>query len=361
MEIIKRKNGKVVYRPDVFINGKRLRKTFRRIADAKSWKQRMESDRDRAAALGINPRKEIRYCDFLSIWNERKFGSIAHTTKVRYLGLQRLYLNPFFKGRMIRECSKELIHDFATQLRAKGTPSQTIDQVIQLTKSMMANAVEWEYLQVNPVSKFPKFTKRITREEYWEEAEAIRFLDLMRNAELFPLYFLAIKLGLRRGELAGLKWDVVNFSQNHISVCRVRDRYGLHDVTKTLKKRDIPMNSEVRVMMQNLAAQRKSDFVIAKSNGTPIDIQHAYRAFNRAQKDAGMARKIKFHDLRHTFASIFLMRNGNINALAKIMGHSQVTMTERYGHIAQNYVRSEMEKMASNLEFSPYLAHTNIG
>lgn len=364
MEIIKSKSGKPSYRETVYINGKRERKSFRRASDARSWKQRRESDRDRSIALGISPNKEINYSDFLKLWNERKFNAIAVTTKRRYLGIQKLYLDPYFIGLNLRQIDKEKVHDFASHLRSNEVPVQTIDQTMRLLKTMLGSAVEWDYLKTNPVSKFPLYAKKIKRECYWEESEAVFFLEATKSHPLHTLFLLAIKLGLRRGELAGLKWDVVNFSTNHITICRIRDRFGERQVTKTLEKREIPMNSEIHRTMKALYAARNSDFVFSRADGSPIDIQHVYRAFNNAQRDVGMQKQICFHDLRHSFASIFLMRGGNINALSKIMGHSQITMTERYGHIASSHVKSEMEKMCSepeNRKAGPYLAHENLG
>lgn len=364
MEIITKKDGSKSFREKIYVNGRSVSQTFSRKSDAIAWKRRAISDRDRAIALGMSIKKEIKYFEFLQLWNDRKFSTLAVTTKRRYLGLQKLYLDPYFSGLNLRQIDKEKVHDFASFLRERNAPAQTIDQIMRLLKTMLGSAVEWDYLKTNPVSKFPQFAKKLKRENYWEESEAVHFLEATKTHPLHTLFLLAIKLGLRRGELAGLKWEVVNFSTNHITICRIRDRFGERQVTKTLEKREIPMNSEIHRTMKKLYAARNSDFVFSRADGSPIDIQHVYRAFNNAQRDVGMQKHICFHDLRHSFASIFLMRGGNINALSKIMGHSQITMTERYGHIASSHVKSEMEKMCSEPEIrkvGPYLAHENMG
>ena len=130
------------------------------------------------------------------------------------------------------------------------------------------------------------------------------------------LFLVAVNSGMRRGELAGLCWDRVNFSLNLIEISRIRDRHGLADRTKTFKsRRFIPMNVIVRSHLLDLKSKRKSTDLVFED----FDVNHLYRDFLRFLKKAEIKMHYRFHDIRHTFASHFMMNGGNIYDLQKIL------------------------------------------
>jgi site-specific recombinase XerD len=160
---------------------------------------------------------------------------------------------------------------------------------------------------------------------------------------------------MRRGELAGLMWDRVNFTRNVIEVTRTRDRFGLRDTTKSSRKRMIPLNPESRQVLQKIFKQQLNNrFCLCEPNGNPINFHHLGRRLAKATKKAGIENKIHFHALRHTFASHFMMRGGNIYDLQKILGHSKLEMTERYSHLAPEH----LEKAINIISFSGNLVAT---
>jgi integrase len=158
------------------------------------------------------------------------------------------------------------------------------------------------------------------------------------------LILVALNTGMRKGELAGLKWDRIDFSLGQITVSRTRDIFGLKERKKTKLKRIIPMNQLMRMTFLKLFQGRKgSDFVFVDENDFPLEVHHIYRDFAKAQKHAGIANKIRFHDLRHTFASQFMMNNGNVFDLQKILGHTDIKMTMRYAHYSPEHLQKAMQ------------------
>jgi len=166
---------------------------------------------------------------------------------------------------------------------------------------------------------------------------------LERNAQdrNFLLYLLAINTGMRRGELCGLKWAQVNFHTGLIEVIGNLTRFGL-GATKTNLIRYIPMNLRVRQYLLLALKSRKSEFVLSGEDNRPYDTNHVYRNFADACKRAGV-RQIRFHDLRHTFASQFMMKGGNIYDLQNILGHTSLNMTQRYAHLSPAYLAGKTE------------------
>ena len=96
----------------------------------------------------------------------------------------------------------------------------------------------------------------------------------------------------------------------------------------------------------------------------PIGVQHMYRSFFRAQKRAGLERHFRFHDLRHTFASHFMMNGGNLYDLQKILGHSKIEMTLRYAHLAPDHLVEAINVVnfstSDNVEMLPLKVSGNV-
>ena len=146
---------------------------------------------------------------------------------------------------------------------------------------------------------------------------------------------------MRRGELAALQWDRVNFALKQITVTRTRDIGGCKETTKSNRRRVIPMNSVAMACLLKLFKKRTdaSAYVFTKNQGELIDVHHLPRVLKKAQEDAGINNRINVHGLRHTFASQFMMNGGNIYDLQKILGHSELTHTLRYAHCSQEHLQ----------------------
>lgn len=366
MEILKRKNGEQSYRAKVYINGKPLYETFRRKTDADAWKRRVIADRDRSIALGVTPKKEIRFSDFGEIWNERRLTSMAPSSQVRFKALLRMYLLPHLERYMLREITREIVIDHVGILRKENTPLSTIDGTISLLGMMLNNALEWNYISVNPASRIPKVGQRLSRQLYWDASEVSQFLLASRSDPNYALYATAVNTGMRRGELCGLRWSAVDFKNGNLEISHIRDRFGGRDTTKTKKRRVIPMTMEVRRILleykKSRIASADHDYVFCRPDGAPINPQHFYRVFGAAQRRAGMSKRITFHDLRHTAASNCAMTGIGREVVQELLGHSSLHMTGRYSHLSQSHLRKELERLRYGSEEagnSPYLVHEN--
>ena len=165
------------------------------------------------------------------------------------------------------------------------------------------------------------------------------------------MYFVAIHSGLRLSELTGLKFDRVDFRLNQISITRTRDKLGLKDTTKTKLKRIVPMTSEVRALLLKLFnEQHENNYVFVESDGSPVKYAHIYRRFHQAQDRALITNKIRFHDMRHTFASNYMMNGGNVFDLQKILGHTKIDMTMRYAHFSPNHLQNSLKYMDMSVD-----------
>lgn len=120
-----------------------------------------------------------------------------------------------------------------------------------------------------------------------------------------------------------------------IEVSRIRDHYGLGNTT-------------IKQALMKLYNERQNNFAFINKDGSPIDALHIYREFGKTQKLAKMENKIRFHDLRHCFASHFMMNGGNLYDLQKILGHTQFEMTQIYAHLSPDHLADKTEIISFN-------------
>jgi integrase len=183
------------------------------------------------------------------------------------------------------------------------------------------------------------------------EAEARTFLDAAREAEdrFEALYVLAITSGLRRGELLGLRWDDADLDRGTLRVGRALVREGGRHVVgetktrrgrrrvnltprtvavlKTHRKRQL----EHRVRLAGLYEDR--GLIFASENGTPLNPENLVkRSFKPLLERTGLP-KIRFHDLRHTCATLLLSRGVHPKIVQELLGHATIAMTlDTYSH-----------------------------
>jgi len=136
----------------------------------------------------------------------------------------------------------------------------------------------------------------------------------------------------------------VDFNGGVLNINRSLTRDGLRNTTKTHKGRYVPMNVIVRDTLEKRFKSKNSKYVFTTQAGKPLPYDHiTQRDFKKAQLKAGLDKKIRFHDLRHTFASHFMMNGGNIYTLQKLLGHSDIKTTMIYAHLDNLFLKEATE------------------
>jgi integrase len=335
------KNG-YRYRAKVYIYGKPKTKTFKRKADAERWETNSKIERDKALALGLSVPKEISLKNFSEIWLQNQ-TALQPRTKDRYSGILRNYLIPLFGNLNLSRIRISHGEELVLSLKKTLSPN-SINLGIKVFKAILNYAVRLEYLHKSPFGNLDQVKVPPKENLFWTINEISKFLSYIKEDDYFAFFLVALNTGMRLGELLGLCWDKVDFDRKQIEVFRTRDRHGLKNTTKTGMKRFVPMNPAVLGALRTLREGRRSmNLVFVDKSGRPPDFNHiGDRYFHKASQRAGV-RKIRFHDLRHTFASHFIMRGGNIFTLSEILGHSSVEMTsKRYAHLSKEYLEDSI-------------------
>lgn len=221
----------------------------------------------------------------------------------------------------------------------------TVNRSLSALKHLLRLAWrEWEILDKVPRITLEKESEGLLR--YLSDEEIARLLTACegqrtRHPYLGALVTIALNTGMRRGEIMGLTWDRVKFDRGVLVL------EGIHAKGKT--RREIPMTDTVDALLSAWPGPRQGRLFPA---GRPD------RGYLHALETAELA-DVTFHTLRHTFASHFMMRGGNLYELQKLLGHKDITMTMRYAHLSPEHLRASMERMEGiTPAFSTSSAHS---
>lgn len=231
------------------------------------------------------------------------------------------------------------------QARGKEVKPATVNRDLTLIKHMLNKAVDWGYLNANPVKRVRFLKEPPGRTRYLNENERERLLDACRHSEsemLYPAVLTALLTGMRKGELLALTWDDVNLTEARITVRR----------SKNNETRHIPLHASLLEVFYELRTRYPfSQYVFSKSDGRSYG--NWRRAFDTACRHAGIT-NFRFHDLRHTFGSYLGMEGFNAYTIMQLMGHKTLAMSARYTHISETQLRAAIDKIGEKMvEASP--------
>lgn len=207
--------------------------------------------------------------------------------------------------------------------------------------------------------------------------EVIRFLEVAKSDRLYTLYLLEMMTGLRRGEILGLKWEDVDFKERRIKV--IHNLYRVNNTDKDVNskykmvlltpktessKRIIPLNQlMVDALLQHKKEQEREKklyedgyrdlgMVFCKPDGDYISPREFLRQYQRLLHKAGLERK-RFHDLRHTVASLLINANENPKVIQQLLGHSTISTTlDIYAHVMEQTINKSVDNLCDQLELN---------
>lgn len=267
------------------------------------------------------------------------------------------YLRPRFGSMHLKNVTRDDLKTMINELVEKDLSRNTIRNVLCVIRSMFNQAIESGIVESNPAARLGRFTRTAKTPETKGTAltskEVEQFLSAAKKIclEYHPLFLVAVRAGLRRGELVALQWGDLQFGVDendanrfilvqHNYVCRE------HTTTKSKKSRRVDMSREVRRALVELRDQHllaaylkgktdiTSDLVFPSPDGGILDPDNLYhRYFIPVLTGAGI-RKIRLHDLRHTFGSLLIQNGASIVYVKEQMGHSSIQITvDIYGHL----------------------------
>lgn len=180
----------------------------------------------------------------------------------------------------------------------------------------------------------------------------------------YGVFYMAIMTGLRQGELLGLRWEDVDLNQRVVHVRQILEHDGklFKEGAKTKSSvRSIAISTSVKSVLLQCKEELNSEkdylgkdytnlnLVMCTEKGTPIHPRNLIRAFKQLREKAELPR-IRFHDLRHTHATLMISQNEPMKLIADRLGHSKISTTmDTYGHLLPNMQRDASDRLDQTL------------
>jgi integrase len=212
---------------------------------------------------------------------------------------------------------------------SEGRSQVTVNRYLAALKSL---AVQNEKVEYNPVKRVKLARENNKRTRYLTEEEEARLLAVLPG-DHHALVQVALHTGMRKGEQLHLRWSDVDFQRKRITIRE----------SKAGEARHIPMNGIVIQTLQAVPRMLHNPHVFYGSNsGEHLKNGIKNTDWKRYLRKAGIE-DLHWHDLRHTFASRLVMRGVDLFTVSKLLGHSNLEMTQRYTHLAADYLQQAVE------------------
>ncbi len=237
--------------------------------------------------------------------------------------------------RKMNEINTQDLVGFQNSLSEGGLKPGTVNRNMALAKHIFNLAERWEVIDKAPTRNVSRLEDNACKERFLTADEMTRLLDVLAscNRPAIPeiIEFLLLT-GARRNEVLNLAWKELDLD-NGIWVLPA-------ERNKAKKPKTIPLSEEALGMLMKRIGNG-SDWVFPNpETGKPI--RHLYWTWDKIRKAAGLP-EVRIHDLRHSYASFLVNSGRSLYEVQKLLGHSQLSTTQRYAHLAQDTLRQATE------------------
>lgn len=262
-----------------------------------------------------------------------------YNTEHGYKGYLKNHLLPYFGKLKLCEITPLAVNEFVAQELETGRRNSTVNKYTKLMSQIYSFMIDMDIVVKNPLARIKSLKEERSEEIRSLSTEETKIL-LSKTKEIYPdfypLLFTALFTGMRQGELMGLTWDSINWITRKITVDK-NFTHGRVGTTKTGKVRKIDMSLElVKVLKEwRLACPKgENNLVFPNGDGGYQDANNMIkRRFKPALNRAGID-SLRFHDLRHTYASLLLANGAPMKYVQHQLGHSSIKMTmDLYTHL----------------------------
>ena len=352
--IHKRENG--TWRAQVSIEGKRLSYTGNTRVECHDWLRRTMDLVDHGLTLQS---RHLSLQEYLKDWFEIKKTTLRPRTAYDYERLLTTNIFPELGQIKLKDLTTYRITKFYTKLSHVGKGSRTVRLTHSILHSALQSALESGVISRNPTigTMLPRYNQK--EMNVLNESQVSQFLIAAEKSRYKCLYHLAITTGMRYSELVGLKWSDIDWVKGTIKVQRQLQFVPHQGFTYSEPKtksgiRTIKLgDTTLKILREQKERQiqnkiPKDDLIFLNSYGTQVYFKRFQKDFKRVLRQAGLP-DIRFHDLRHTAATLMIANGIPVLIVARILGHSKPSVTMNvYGHSTVE-MQSDAAKLMENL------------
>jgi len=273
----------------------------------------------------------------------------------------RLHIKPALGNLALEAVSPRHVQALLNQKLAEGLAPKTVRYIRGTLRTAFKQATRWGLIVRNPVDAVdgPKVERFEIRP--FTPDEARQFLSAIRGERLEALYSVALTMGLRQGEALGLRWQDVDLDLGNLRINkqlqRINGKFQLVEPKTPRSRRTLALPASIVVGLREhwnrqlseraVVGERweTSDLVFTTDRGRPLDGTVVSHHFHRQLDRAGLVQR-RFHDLRHSCATLLLVQGVSPRVVMDVLGHSQIALTmNTYTHVLPQLRREAADRM----------------
>jgi len=292
----------------------------------------------------------LKVGDYLDGWLDSIRDTLRRRTWIRHEEVVRLHLKPSLGNTKLDRLSAPQIQSLYRSKLDRGLSPRTVQIIHTTLYKALKQAVRWSLVPRNVADSVdhPKAPKREIKP--LDEEQVKRLLKAAEGDKFEALYVLAITTGMRSGELLGLQWKDLDLPAGIVRVRRTVFN-GRIEAPKTVKgNRSIKLTeTSIRVLRKH---EKTSEWVFCTNAGTSISVHNLHnRSWKPLLVRADLPHNTRFHDLRHTCATLLLTKGVHPKIVQEMLGHASITITlDTYSHVLPNMQEKAVEAMDDILE-----------
>ncbi|MBX3047660.1 MAG: site-specific integrase [Anaerolineales bacterium] len=352
--IYQKDNGR--WQAQFSIDGKRFSKSFSSRKECVNWLREMANQKDQGlTARGV----DLTFEEFFEKWLLLIEPRVRHKTWLQYKGIGNYHLLPKFGKVKLADLKPVAIQDFYAEKLKGGLGARSVQLLHGVLRSSLGFAERQGLIPYSPTRRVDKPTFRPPEMKFLSDVQVRSLLLTTEGSWLGMVLQMAVTTGMRQGELLGLRWSDVDWASATVLVRRQLQRIPYKGLVFSEPKsrsgiRTVQLGRlTLRKLMQYREQQEarfalgenKENLLFPSSDGTPKEPRVLLAQFKAALKAAGLP-EMRFHDLRHTAASLMLMSGMELIRIARQLGHSKPSITlDIYGHLIPGLANESAERL----------------
>ncbi|MDH3442636.1 MAG: site-specific integrase [Deltaproteobacteria bacterium] len=320
--------------------------------------------------------KRLTFKDYAERWLENfAKATIKQSTYAEYERAFKVHLYPLFGSKPLVKVTRKMVREMIAAKQQDQRSQSTIKNILAPMRGMYNQAIDDGDAFENPAARVGKFNKRkdpamqinpLTREEVKTLLDKTR----EKSPHWYPLLLCATRTGMREGELIALTGANIDFRGQFIEVQRILSR-GELTTPKNGKTRRVDMSGQLKDVLQDILSRKRAealrnemekpaserrdtatvvneamdDWLFKTPAGTQLDPSNLRKVFSKLLTDAKL-RRIRFHDLRHSFASLLIGHGESLPYVRDQLGHHSIQITvDTYGHLVPGGNRQAVDRL----------------
>jgi integrase len=360
--IYQRKDGR--WCAQVSLDGRRLTHYAKTQRECREWLRDIQAQIDEGLTI---QGARVTLGDYLEQWLEAAKPSLHPNTWKQYSQIVRQHIIPLLGSIKLKDLRPDQIQSLYAEKLEAGTGKSTVRLIHAVLHRALNQALKWGLITRNPSDAVDKPKPERKEMKVLNADQARALLDEIEGERLEALYYVAITTGLRQGELLGLRWSDLDWDNGHLHVQRQLQRVtgeGLvfSEPKSAAGRRLVKLGSAAldklrdhreRQEQERLFAGerwREHNLIFPSTIGTPMEPRNLLRHFKGLLQRADLP-VIRFHDLRHTAATLMLKQRIHGKIVQERLGHSSISLTlDTYSHALPSLQDGAAEEMDTLLQ-----------